>query len=148
MVEDTLLLDESKDFSFIKPAKQDGQKKQALDITFAATGAKNQHLQRTSSSSQRSSMVSKGRLSKGSSGRARWSLPSDVSLNEGMTMSDHQQDKKSKKGMTSEDLMLDQIKQQRAEKNLLKSKTKTYYAKMSSKLGQEVNQTKQAVTQH
>lgn len=43
--------------------------------------------------------------------------------------------------------MLDSIKQKRAEKKLQKSKTKTYYTKINSKLGSGVSATKQAVTQ-
>ena len=100
-MEDTLLLDEtlallnndSKDISFMTAAgsnAKDKKNQRTLDITFAGGNENQKGGQKTSSSSQRSSLVS--RKSKGSalsgSSRARWSLPSDESLNDGLTVSE------------------------------------------------------------
>ena len=116
-MEDTIFLDESlavlnesKDFSFIQgKSKQPSQK--TLDITFAG-GNENGRGQKTSSSSQRSSLgqSSMGRKSKGSMGRARWSLPSDESLNDGLSVSERYAQRKLAKTKSSEELGLEALK--------------------------------------
>jgi len=77
---------------------------------------------------------SSGRSSKGSSGRARWSLPADSSLSDGLTLSERYAQRLQARGKTSEEILVETISAQRKQKLLEKQKMKNFYAKLSGKL--------------
>ena len=95
------------------------------DISFAVSSVKNKlevadvTFASGKSGSKVSSTAQSGRNS--SASRARWSLPSETSLNDGVSLAEryakHRQARPSK---TSEELELDTLKKQRAEKQLQK----------------------------
>lgn len=93
-----------------------------VDVTFAKSGSR--HNNTTSSSGRNSS------FSRSSKNRSRWSLPSETSLNDGVSLADRFSARKPSKGLTSEELQLDALKRQRAEKQLKKQKMQKYYSKL------------------